>query len=612
MAINITDSTSSLKVEITGSTYYGKYVPQIVYFNKSESKISSENNKVIITDSEKEFSFTYSDITSPSGSSADYIASILEGYLDLGNTVLLQGVNDSGQRTSASMTAEGHQEIAIHDPISVFGGVSVVQDVPVFQSDFTYGINSQQVYVTGNGSFSSSGSTQMMELYSGTTIYSYSVAESRKRLRYRPGQGVKVKFTAMYTSPVAYSYQGAGCGTSENGLYFGYGNTSDLTNTSFGILYVRGGKREIKTLTLTTRATTASNVTVTLNGIVTTIALTNSTLQQNVWELSQASYIGWDAYPSGATVVFIKKTSSVTVGTQSYGAGTTGSAATIVQTRAGVASSDTFIAQSAWNVDICDGSSSSSNPSGFNLNPQNINIFRLKIGYLGAHDLICQIKITPPDSNNSVWTTVHVIKYANLYNAVSFTNASFPFNSFVYSAGSTTNLKLSIGSFAGIIEGRKLLIGPRATYVNSLTTVGSSNYQSLFTIYNPRVFNGLANQTVINVMSMSGAIKHTSPVIYYIIKNGSLSGASNFSSYSTSTCGLWDTSSTTVIYSDNTQLLYTFHLGDTGEIDHHFTNGDINAEEFTIQPGEWITLAAKSVAGSPTYVTGSFNTREDQ
>lgn len=39
---------------------------------------------------------------------------------------------------------------------------------------------------------------------------------------------------------------------------------------------------------------------------------------------------------------------------------------------------------------------------------------------------------------------------------------------------------------------------------------------------------------------------------------------------------------------------------------------DLNAEELTLQPGEWITLAAKSVTGTPSYVTGSLNTREDQ
>lgn len=37
-----------------------------------------------------------------------------------------------------------------------------------------------------------------------------------------------------------------------------------------------------------------------------------------------------------------------------------------------------------------------------------------------------------------------------------------------------------------------------------------------------------------------------------------------------------------------------------------------SAEEITLQPGEWITLAAKAVTGTPSYVTGYINTREDQ
>lgn len=36
------------------------------------------------------------------------------------------------------------------------------------------------------------------------------------------------------------------------------------------------------------------------------------------------------------------------------------------------------------------------------------------------------------------------------------------------------------------------------------------------------------------------------------------------------------------------------------------------AAEVTLQPGEWVTLAAKATTGSPSYVTGSLNTREDQ
>ena len=54
-----------------------------------------------------------------------------------------------------------------------------------------------------------------------------------------------------------------------------------------------------------------------------------------------------------------------------------------------------------------------------------------------------------------------------------------------------------------------------------------------------------------------------------------------------------------------------FGYGDTGNADHHFSNGEYNADELTLQPGEYITLAAKAATGTPSYVTGSLNTRED-
>jgi hypothetical protein len=114
-------------------------------------------------------------------------------------------------------------------------------------------------------------------------------------------------------------------------------------------------------------------------------------------------------------------------------------------------------------------------------------------------------------------------------------------------------------------------------------------------------------------MSVSGALKHTSPVIYYLIKNGNLAGNPNFASVSSNSCSLLDTSATTVTYSTGDQLLWTGHVGDTGEMDHHFGgSNELTIEEVTLQPGEWVTLAAKAATGTPSYVTGSINTREDQ
>lgn len=57
----------------------------------------------------------------------------------------------------------------------------------------------------------------------------------------------------------------------------------------------------------------------------------------------------------------------------------------------------------------------------------------------------------------------------------------------------------------------------------------------------------------------------------------------------------------------------TGHLGDTGEIYIPLiaSSGNLNMGELTLQPYEWVTLAAKAVTGTPSYVTGSINTRED-
>lgn len=526
-------------------------------------------------------------------------------------SVKISGTNDDNEQTGLKSTAEGHLEVALHAPRLPFGAVHVENLTPIFQTDAVYGLNSGQTLpVVISGSGAAVGTNNLFQVDTGTTIYSQAVILGRKRLRYRAGQGVVGRFTALYTAPAANSYAIAGYGTASDGVYFGYGNTNDLTDNRFGILYVRGGVREVKTLTVSTGATSASNATVTLNGTAFPVALTAaSNIQRTVWEISQGEYTGWDAYVASSTsVIFIRKSAGTTAGTQSFSAGTTGAAATISQTEAGAASVDTFIGQSDWNGDKLDGTGA----SGVTLNPTKGNVFQIGIQYLGFGTLSFQIEATPANGNNSDFVTVHTIRLPNTLTATSFTNPSFPFTMAAYSAGSTTNVGVRVGSFAGFIEGIKALQGNRFSYFNQLTTVGATNLQALITVMNTRYYGGKASQSVINLLSVSGAIKHSSPVIYYLIRNGSLSGNPSFQSLSTISASVYDTAATTVTYSSGDQLLWTGHLGDTGELDHHFSNGSYNAEEITLQPGEWITLAAKSTFGAPSYVTGSINTREDQ
>lgn len=520
--------------------------------------------------------------------------------------VKLAGELDNGGVQKVATTAEGHLEVALHAPRLPFGSIHTESITPIFQADAVYGVNSGQVIASSSGSGAATASDSSFVVSTGTTIYSQGVIQSRKRLRYRAGQGVIGRFTAVYSTPVALNYQLAGVGHAEDGVYFGYREIAGGT-PAFGILYTNRGVREVRTLTISTASSTAENVTVTLNGTPFSIAVTASgNIQRTVWELSIGTYSGWNAYPVGATVVFVR----AAAGTASAGAYTVGGTTIVgsfAQTKAGAAETQTWIPQSSWNGDKLDGTGA----SGATLDPTKGNVFEINIQYLGYGSIDFRIEASPAN-NNPDFVSVHTLRLPNTMTATSFGNPSFPFTMAVYSAGSTSDVSVKCGSYAGFIEGPKVLHGNRLSYFNSSTGVGAAAYTPLFTVMNMRYYGGRTNQSVINILSVSGALKHTSPCVFYLFRNAALTGNPNFSAYSSLSSSLVDTSATACTISSNEQLIWTGHLGDTGEIDHHFGNGQYNAEELTIQPGEWVTLAARAITGTPAYVTGSMNTREDQ
>jgi len=414
---------------------------------------------------------------------------------------VLVGSTDGGHYINVPVTQEGHLEVAVHSPRLPFGSIHTESITPVFQADAVYGVNSGQAQGVTSGSGAATASDSNFVVSTGTTIYSQGVIYGRKRLRYRAGQGIIGRFAGRFTTPVANSYQLIGFGHAEDGVYFGYGDTNNLSNTEFGILYVNRGVREVRTLTVSTGATSSGNVTITLNTAgVFTVAVTNaSNIQRTVWEISQATYAGWDAYPVGATVVFVRKSSGTATGTYSFAAGATGAAASFAQTKAGAASTDLFIPQSRWNGDKLNGQGA----SGITIDPTKGNVYQINIQYLGYGTINFKVEVVSEDGNNADFVTVHTLKLPNTLTTTSFGNPSFPFTMAAYSAGSTTDLAVRVGSFAGFIEGSKTLHGNRFTYFNTLTSVGATNLQALFTIMNTRYFGGRTNQAVINLLSVT-------------------------------------------------------------------------------------------------------------
>lgn len=527
---------------------------------------------------------------------------------------VISGKQDNGDSKQLASTAEGHLEVALHAPRLPFGSVHTERLEPEFQVDAVYGINPNVIIATTGhavtpgaaNSGSNTGTNNLFKCSTGTTQYSFATIQSRKRLRYRPGQGVIGRFTALFSAPAASSTLVAGLGTAESGFYFGY------NGTSFGILYSTGNTREIQTLTVTTASTATNNYNVQLAGVTTNVTATNngSTIK-TAYEIAQGTYPGWKAEAIGSTVVFLADSAGNKTGTFSLGQSGAGvpAAGSFVETLAGATTADTWIPQASWNGDKLDGTG----PSGVTLDPSKGNVYQIDVQYLGFGGIVFKVE-TCVNGNNPDFVVVHTINYPNTSTTVNINQPSFPFTMAAYSAGSTTDVSVSCASLSGFIEGGKKLTGPRKTFfVETNGYVGSTaaTYYPLFTIRNDYIHshNGVtarANQSVVYPLSISCAHDDATPITFYIIRNATLSGTPNFARYDTESCIYWDTAATTCSFSSNGQVLFAYTLGQNSGGAYQFE------DEIKLQPGETLTLAARAVTGTATYVNASLNTREDQ
>lgn len=519
--------------------------------------------------------------------------------------VILSGQTDGGSVVDVPVTPEGHVEVAIHGPRLPFGSIHAESLTPIFNIDAVYGLNVTEVLSdtgvsagTATSSGVVSGANNLFTCSTGTTQYSFATLQSRKRLRYRAGQGLVGRFAGYFSTPAASSIVVAGFGTAESGIYFGY------NGTSFGILWSTGGVRELQTLTITTPSTATNSYVVTLpNGTTATVTATNNNnAARTAYEIAQGTYPGWTATSRGSTVLFLASSAGPVTGTFSLAqtGAVTPAAGTVAETTAGVASTDTWIPQTDWNGDKLDGAGA----SGYTLNPQRGNVYSCHVQYLGFGTVSLQVEITS-DGNNADFITVHTIKLPNTRTTPTFRNPSFPFTMAAYSAGSTTDVSVSVGSFGGFIEGQKKLTGPRVSY-NGTATSSTSAYIPLFTFRNERIYGGKANQTVVNLLSVGGAAKSTNGITsFFLIRNATLTGNVNFAAYATGSCTYIDTAATAATFSDNNQLIWVGTVSESGQLQQGFT------DEITLQPGETLTLAVRSVTATATCV-GQVNTREDQ
>ena len=334
-------------------------------------------------------------------------------------------------------------------PLSGFGELLMVEPLPRVQIDATYGILTTDVetFTASGGSATASGG--VFSTATGVSSGAYGMIRSRRMVRYRAGQALRVRFTAMFSAGVASGLQGAGMFTATDGIFFG------RSGTSFGLFRRIAGACSIYRLTITNGATGAENMTITLNSTAVVVAsggaLSTAATAERIAEVGV--FTGWTSTVSptsnGATVTFIQQVPAATGGAFSFSS-SGGATGTLAEVQAGAANDNAtgFVVQTAWNVDRMDGSGGAYNPSGETIDPTKLNVYEVLYPHLGAGTIVFRV-MTP----RGRWQTVHRIEYPDSATIPSQRSPTMRVGWFAASLGSTTNITTSGVSAALFVDG---------------------------------------------------------------------------------------------------------------------------------------------------------------
>lgn len=400
---------------------------------------------------------------------------------------------------------------------TAFGEQSVAELTPVVQLHFPYNLNEFLVETRLNNGAATVDSNRL-KLSTGAAANQSAQLLSKRAVTYQPGQGGLWRGTAVFTAGAANSTQYIGIGSSSDGYFFGF------NGTAFGIMRRQGGSPEVRTLTISAKATTAENITITLDSdadatvAVTDASATDATTTAN--EIAAHDYSnlgqGWTAHAMGASVRFESYNAASQTGTYSL-SGTAPVAGTFAQSLAGAAPTETVVAQTAWSEDKMAGSG----PSGMTLDQTKGNVFQIKYQWLGYGEIAFFIE----NSATGRFQLVHRIQYANSVVVPSVDNPTLPLCAAVKNTSNTTDMIMFVGSMGGFIEGKETELGVRRGASSGEVTVGTTELP-LLTIHNRIIHNSVINRKRIRLAfavlsndgTKSGTIKFKT--------NATLTGAS--------------------------------------------------------------------------------------
>jgi hypothetical protein len=422
----------------------------------------------------------------------------------------------------------------------------------------------------------------MFEASTGAFAGGVAAISTTKQVSVKAGQGIVGKISTVFDTPKANSTQFGGLQTSGSLIGFGY------NALEYGIGFASGGKLEIYELTITTGASGSEDATVTINGTPYIVPITNSSIEQNAYEISEelnSLVNGFSFSSNGAVVTTLGLLPEIGGGLYDFSSGS--AIATFLLVETNVFPTEVWAKKSDW-----------TEKPDFIIDPSKGNEYKISYPYLGFGNTKFYIK----DRETGDFVLVHIDKYADRYVLPSVEVPTFRCGWATRNTGNTTNIKVS-GAGASIeTEGVYTLHGqPNGDCFTQAITSGLPP-KNILTIRNRMVFDGKTNRANIFLKDLSMSTEAAKITTFYVYKNATTSGFFNFN-YSNDADGLAEiATNNTDITSENP--IRCFNTG--AELEKDFR--DILEE---LQPMDSITIAASFPSGNTADITAALGWEDD-
>lgn len=472
----------------------------------------------------------------------------------------------------------GVTEVDVTSPLSGFGELEVVSPEPTSQVAFIYNLNPLLVTTRTYGAGSSvTVDNGEAVLASGTAADSYARLISKKVAKYRPGQATMSQWTDRFPGGgFAGNRRMGGLYNIEAGYQFGY------DGTTFGILYTEAATCEIQTLTISVKAGSATNVTVTLDsGTPVVVPVTNgANTSVTAAEIAAADYSqtagGWDAAAVGNVVYFVRRIAGP-AGASTFNAGTSGAVGAFATSTTGVAPTETFIPQTAWNIDRMDGTG----PSAMTADWTKGNIFKVQFQYLGYGDAFFSI-VNAFDGKSQL---VHVIRNANARTSTVLRNPNLYVMWESKNLGTGTSRELRAVCGSAFVEGKITFLGAQFGVVGTKALLAGVE-TPVVTLRGSTTVNNKRSSAQIQIDRFSVACDGTKRLDFRVYKNGVLTAPQFARVNATTSAADYDSAATAT--TGGTQV-YAFSVAKTGNVTESVTDLAL-----FLQAGDTLTITAQS------------------